>query len=154
MNQISYDKWQEVIRLPYLTVLAFWIGQRAQLYPSQLNRMLSELEAIKNRKLESLLSQLAADSATELVNHFKTFKADEISHFPLQCARVFTAARAIMTADEFSQYLQDHNDIVRAMREALPWQGRLRAMLRRPPPQDPRVALYNALEEAALTTPH
>jgi hypothetical protein len=153
VNQVSYDKWQQIIRLPYLTVLAFWIGQRARLYPSQLRRMVSELEAIQKRDLESLLGQLAADSATELVNHIKTFKADEISHFRLQCARVFTAARAVMTADQFSQYLRDNNGIVRAMQEELPWQGRLRAMLRKPLPQDPRVVLCNALEDAALT-PH
>lgn len=151
MNQISYDKWQSIIRLPYLTVLAYWIGQRAQLYPSQLRRMLSELEAIQKRDQEGLLGQLAADSATELVNHVKTFKAEEISHFPLQCARVFTAARAVMTADQFRQYLRDNNGIARAMQEALPWQGRFRAMLRKPLPKDPRVALRNALEEAAPT---
>lgn len=153
MNQISYDKWQSIIRLPYLTVLAYWIGQRAQLYPSQLRRMLSELEAIQKRDQEGLLGQLAADSATELVNHVRTFKAEEISHFPLQCARVFTAARAVMTADQFRQYLRDNNGIARAMQEALPWQGRFRAMLRKPLPKDPRVALRNALEKAA-PTPH
>ena len=151
MNEISYDKWQAIIRLPYLTVLAFWIGQRARLYPSQVNRMLAELEAIQERDLEGLLGQLAADSATELVNHFKSFKAEEISHFPLQCARVFTAARGVMTADQFDQYLRDNNGIVRAMQEALPWYGRLLAMLRKPLPQDPRATLRNALEEAALT---
>ena len=150
MNQISYDKWQAMIRLPYLTVLAFWIGQRARLYPSQLDCMMAELEAIQNRDLEGLLGQVAADSATELVNHLKTFKVDEISHFRLQCARVLTAARAAMTPEQFGQYLRDNNGIVRAMRKALPWHGRLRVALQKPLPQDPRVTLQSALEEAAL----
>lgn len=153
MNEISYDKWQALIRLPYLIVLAFWIGQRARLYPSQLSRLLAELEAIQKRDPEGLLGQIAADSAAELVNQVKTFKADEISHFPLQCARVFTAARTAMTPNQFTQYLRDNNGIVRAMQEALPWQGRLRAMLQKTSPRDPRVALFNALEHAA-STPH
>ena len=153
MNQISYDKWQSMIRLPYLTVLAFWIGQRAHLYPDQLNRMLAELEAIRKRDPENLLGQLAADSAAELANHVKKLNAEEISHFPLQCARVLTAARAVMTTDQFEQFLRDNNGIVQAMQEALPWQGRLRAILRKPLNRDPRVELRNALEEAALT-PH
>ena len=68
-----------------------------------------------------------------------------------QCARVFTAARAVMTADQLGQYLRDNDGIVRTMQAALPWQGRLRAMLRKPLRQDPRVALRSALEEAALS---
>jgi len=153
VNEISYDKWQSIIRLPYLTVLAFWIGQRGRIYPNQINRMLEELEAIRQRDSDGLLGQLAADSATELVNHIKTLTAEEISHFRLHCARVFTAARVVMTTDQFRQYLSDNNGIVQAMREALPWQDRLRAIFRKQLPQDPRVALCNALEEAALA-PH
>ena len=150
MNEISYDKWRQIIRLPYLIVLAFWIGQRAQLYPSQMKCMLSKLEAIHRRDPDRLLGQLAADAVTELVNHLEQFKAEEVSHFPLHCARVITASRAVMTEEQFRQYLQDSNEILRIMQEALPWHGRLRAMLRKPLPQDPRNELRNALEGAAL----
>ena len=62
MNEISYDKWRQIIRLPYLIVLAFWIGQRTRLYPSQMKRMLAKLEAIHRRDPDRLLGQLAADS--------------------------------------------------------------------------------------------
>ena len=150
MNEISYDKWQQIIRLPYLIVLAFWIGQRTQLYPSQMKRMLTKLEAIHRRDPDRLLGQLAADSVNELINHLEQFKAEEISHFSLQCARVITASRAVMTEDQFRQYLQDNNDIVQAMQQAIPWHGRLRVMLQKRLPQDPRVTLRNALDDAAL----
>jgi len=151
VNEISYDKWQAMIRLPYLTVLAFSIGQRARLYPSQLTRMLTELETIQNRDLQGLLGQLAADSAAELTNQAKKPQADEISHFPLQCARVLAAARAVMTADQFAQFLRDSTSLAHAMEKALPWHGRLRTAFQSPIPQDPRVTLRAALEEAALT---
>ena len=152
MNHISYDKWQAMIRLPYLTVLAFWIGQKARLYPAQLNGMLAELEAIRCRDSNSLLGQLAADSAAELISQFESFAVADVTHLPLQCERVLIAARGSMSDEEFEQFVTDHIRLALIVRQSLPWHGRLRAALGKALgkalSKDPRVQLLQALGEA------
>ena len=149
MNQISYDQWQAMIRLPYLAVLACWLGQRARLYRGQVNCMMEHLAAIRQRDVDSLLGQLADDAAREVLNHLKDFKKDDLSHFALQCARVLTAARSAMTAQQFQRYLSDMSDMVEAMNRAVPWYGRLRSLFEKSLPKDPRATLKRALADAA-----
>ena len=148
MNQISYDHWQAMIRLPYLAVLAFWMGQRARLYSGQIKAVLRHLAKIKHRDLDSVLGQLADDSAAELLNLLKGMKAEDISHFQLQCARVVAAAQSAMSASQFQRYLAHHQDMLRAMYRAVPWYARVLNMLRKPLPADPRLTLLRALDTA------
>ena len=153
MNQISYDQWQAMIRLPYLAVLAFWIGQRMHLHGGQIKAVLAHLALVKDRNLDNVVGQVADDSGAELLNHLKALKGEDVSHFKLQCARVLAAAENAMSHQEFHQYVCHHREMLHAMYGAVPWHARFLEKLRRPVPIDPRAMLQEALGSAAPGVP-
>ena len=149
MNEISYERWRAMMRLPYLVVLAFWVGQRGRLYKGQVARLLRALTEITERDPGDLLGQLADDAGRELTNQFSEFEMQDISHFALQCARSLEAAKAEMTDAQFLSHIDDMHGLVDAVGARVPWHGRLRDLFRGPTAQDPRETLRRALAEAA-----
>ena len=135
-------------RLPFLVVIAHWIGQRGRLYEGQVACVLEHLRDISDRDLRSVLGQLADDSAKELVTHLRNLKAEDISHFPLQCARVLAAAKDAMSVEQYHQYVGDIRAMTKAVRASVPWHGRLRRSFDKRLPLDPRRTLLRALQEA------
>ncbi len=153
MNHISYDRWQAIIRLPYLVMLACWVGQRGRLYRGQTASLLAHLTRIRDRDYGGLLGQIADDSACELAGQLRGFSARDVSHFALLCERTLAAARQEMTDAQYDRFVRDAGDLERTVGEALPWHARLRAAFARAPARDLRLTLRRALASSLALPP-
>lgn len=145
MNEISYDKWQAIIRLPYLIVLAFYVAQRGKVYRSQIQCLIDHVAEESRKDPASLLAQIADDSMREFLAHFANLKAADVTHFTLQVTRSIEAAKSVLSPSQYEQYLIGIRHVATQQRVVVPWHGRLRALLIRPPRTDLRQSLERLL---------
>ena len=153
MNHISYDRWQAIIRLPDLVMLASWAGQRGRLYSGQTAALIAHLNRVRDRDYGDLLGQIADDSACELASQLREFKARDVTHFALLCERTLTAARQEMTTAQYDRFVSDASVLERAIGEALPWHARLRAAFTKAPARDLRATLRRARQSSVAVPP-
>ena len=145
MNEIGYDQWQAMNRLPYLILLATCMDQRGYLHRAQITCLLERLAAVYQREPDGLLGQLAEDGARELVSQFQGRDPTDTSHFPLACARTLDAARRAMDNAHLARFVHDALGHLDAVGESLPGLRRLLARLTRRHPNVARATLRRAL---------
>ena len=137
MKAVAYSHWQALIRLPVLCSLAVWIRQRGRLSVTQTQFLVSHLDGVRHREGPNLLGQLADDSLSEYAALVSELAREDFTHFPLQCARVLTAAEAEMDEAELTSFLNDHLALLTGLWRSRPWYRKVLALRSRAPAKDP-----------------
>ncbi|WP_435103312.1 hypothetical protein [Arhodomonas sp. AD133] len=126
LDRISYEKWQALIRLPFLSLLAVYLDQRGRMHARQVQVYCDHLGAIVARDPGSTLAQIADDALRESVNQFKELRPDDVDHFIARCAIAVEAARTALDPASFDELCRLTKELASAIRTSAPWHLRLR----------------------------
>jgi len=125
LNNISYKKWQTIIRLPSLILLAFFIDQRGHLHKAQIESVIQCLGTICKSESHGLFGQIAADALEEFPAQIKSYSEIDVSSLTSYCAISIEDARSTMSSETFKKYIALMNDLAIKIRDAIPWYTRV-----------------------------